>query len=87
MDEEDGGEEHADEGDAHVAPELGLDHLVRLPAGVLRAHREGAVREVCLRHDLLNFVHSGDPLRGGAEQLVGQLDCRELINYTYYYSS
>ena len=53
-------------------------HLVSLPAGVLSADREGAVGEVGLSHNLFDLVHGWDPLRWGAEQLVGQLDCGEL---------
>ena len=53
-------------------------HLVRLPAGILSAYGEGAVGEVGLGHDLFDLVHGGDPLRGGTEQFVGQLDRGEL---------
>ena len=78
LDQHNSGDEDTEEGDAHVSPELSLNDLIRLPAGVLGAHREGAVGEVCLGHNLLHLVHGGDPLGRGAEQLVGQLDRREL---------
>jgi len=65
LDEEDGGDEHTEQRDEHVAPEFGLDHLVRLPAGILGANGEGAVGEVGLSNNLFDLIHGGDPLRGG----------------------
>ena len=53
-------------------------HLVRLPAGILSAYGEGAVGEVGLSNNLFDLIHGGDPLRGGTEQFVGQLDRGEL---------
>ena len=93
LDEDNSGDEHAEERDEHVTPELSLNHLklkpvmctahvyshlVGLPAGVLSADREGAVGEVGLSHNLFDLVHGRDPLGWGAEQLVGQLDCGQL---------
>ena len=61
LDQHNSGDEDTEEGDAHVSPELSLNDLVRLPAGVLRAHGEGPVGEVRLSHDLLDPVHGRDP--------------------------
>ena len=74
LDQNKSGQEDAEKRETEVPPELQLDDLVRLPAGVLGPHWESSIGKVGLCHDLLYFVHCRDPFRWSMEQFVSQLD-------------
>ena len=61
LDEDESGDEDTEEREAHVPPELQLDHLVSFPAGILVAHRKCSVGKVGFGNNLFDFIHGWDP--------------------------
>ena len=62
LDENQRCDEDTEEREAHVPPELQLDHLISFPARIFSAHGKCSVGEVCLGHNLFDLVHGRDPL-------------------------
>jgi len=73
-DEEQGHQEHTQQGQPQVLVKFLPNNLICLPTRILSAGREGSGAEVCITDQALDLVHGRNPFRWGSEELVSQLD-------------
>ena len=61
LDQDESCEEDAEQREAHIPPELQLNHLVSFPTSIFSAHGKCSVGKVGFGNNLFNFVHGWNP--------------------------